>query len=97
MAVFGRVESVAVSISAGRQGRSRGTDADRNVSYIRGLPAGTTVHIDCEVIQAGRVMGMIRGVIRSTDGKYIYSTCEHHKVNHGPSEEMLEYEVKPKL
>lgn len=69
----------------------------RNVSYVRGLPKGTKVHVDCEVVQAGRTMGMIRGVIRSPDAKYVYCTAEHHKVNFGPSEEMMKYEVKPKL
>lgn len=58
---------------------------------------GTKVIIDSQVIQAGRSMGFIRSEIKSADGTIVYCACEHHKVNYGPSEEMLKYRVPVKL
>lgn len=55
---------------------------------------GTEVIIDCYVIQAGRMMAFIRGDIKSPDGSIVYASVEHHKVNYGPSEDMLQYEPK---
>jgi hypothetical protein len=41
---------------------------------------GTTIRIRGEVMQVGRTMAMIRGTMKSLDGKTIYCTAEHHKV-----------------
>jgi acyl-coenzyme A thioesterase 13 len=32
-------------------------------------------------MQAGKTMALIRGEITSIDGKIVYCSCEHHKVN----------------
>jgi len=52
-----------------------------NISYLRAIPIGTTIRIHSEVTQSGRTMAMIRGTMTSQDGKKIFCTCEHHKVN----------------
>ncbi|KAL1955786.1 hypothetical protein VTO42DRAFT_8106 [Malbranchea cinnamomea] len=50
-----------------------------NISYLKAIPLGTTIRIKCEVIQHGRRMALIRGVMESVDGKTVYATVEHHK------------------
>lgn len=52
-----------------------------NISYLRAVPIGTTVLLTSRVVQAGRTMAMIRGEMTSLDGKTVYATAEHHKVN----------------
>ncbi|KAJ9663925.1 hypothetical protein H2201_005407 [Coniosporium apollinis] len=52
-----------------------------NISYLKAVPIGTTVRINSVVMQAGKTMAMIRAEMTSVDGKVIYCTCEHHKVN----------------
>jgi hypothetical protein len=41
----------------------------------------TTVRLRSTVVQHGRTMALIRGVMESVDGKTIYAVCDHHKVN----------------
>ncbi|EON66494.1 hypothetical protein W97_05739 [Coniosporium apollinis CBS 100218] len=52
-----------------------------SISYLKAVPIGTTVRINSAVMQAGKTMAMIRAEMTSVDGKVIYCTCEHHKVN----------------
>ncbi|KAF2841670.1 hypothetical protein M501DRAFT_1000942 [Patellaria atrata CBS 101060] len=52
-----------------------------SLSYLRPVPLNVTVRIKSVVIQAGRTMAMIQGQMTSRDGKIVYVTCEHHKVN----------------
>lgn len=58
------------------------------------MSAGTTVRIHSEVVQVGRTMALIRGTMSSQDGKYVYCTCEHHKVNVPTRKEHLEHRVE---
>jgi len=58
-----------------------------NISYLRAIPIGTTVRIRSWVVSIGRTMAMIRSEMTSVDGKTIYATCEHHKVNADAKEE----------
>ncbi|CUS12135.1 unnamed protein product [Tuber aestivum] len=52
-----------------------------NISYFRPAPVGTVLLIRSEVVQAGRRLATIKGVIsRKDDGKVCY-TAEHLKVN----------------
>ncbi|KAL1627535.1 hypothetical protein SLS56_006359 [Neofusicoccum ribis] len=52
-----------------------------NISYLRAVPIGTTVLLTSRVVQAGKTMAMIKGEMTSLDGKLVYATAEHHKVN----------------
>lgn len=52
-----------------------------NIAYLRAVPIGTTIRIRSWVTQVGKTMAMIRSEMTSEDGKTIYATCEHHKVN----------------
>lgn len=52
-----------------------------NISYLRPVPVGTTVLFKSHVVQHGRTMALIRGTMESENGKLVYATMEHHKVN----------------
>jgi len=58
-----------------------------NISYLRAIPIGTTVRLHSQVLQHGRTMALIRGTMTSADGKTVYATAEHHKVNVPMTEE----------
>jgi len=52
-----------------------------SISYLKAVPIRTTVRLHSYVVSAGRQMAMIRGAMTSLDGKVVYCTVEHHKVN----------------
>src|SRR3954469_20833156 len=58
-----------------------GVTRSLNISYLKAVPIGTTVRVRSRVVQCGRTMAMIRGEMTSVDGKTVYLTAEHHKVN----------------
>jgi len=58
-----------------------GVTRSLNISYLRAVPIGTRVRLNSKVIGAGKQMAMIRGDMTSLDGKTVYCTVEHHKVN----------------
>ncbi|KAK8247755.1 HotDog domain-containing protein [Phyllosticta capitalensis] len=64
-----------------------------NISYLRGVPIGTKVLLSSKVIQIGKKMAMIKGEMTSLDGKMVYATAEHHKVNAQPNSEHLKFRV----
>jgi acyl-coenzyme A thioesterase 13 len=68
-----------------------------NLTYIRDCPVDTEVIIDSTVIQAGRTMALIRGEIKSPDGKIVYVTVDHNKANVGPGPWMMDHEPEPKM
>lgn len=64
-----------------------------NISYLRGVPIGTKVLLSSKVVQIGKKMAMIKGEMTSLDGKMVYATAEHHKVNAQPNSEHLKFRV----
>jgi len=48
------------------------------MTYLRPVPAGTTVTVECDVVAAGRNTAHIMGVIKTLDGK-VCVTCAHDK------------------
>ncbi|KAK1756000.1 putative thioesterase superfamily member [Echria macrotheca] len=56
-----------------------------NVTYLKPLPVGTRVLVECEVVSIGRRLAHLRGVICDDEGLgVVYATCEHTKVNTDP-------------
>ncbi|KAM0277689.1 hypothetical protein ACHAQH_005632 [Verticillium albo-atrum] len=55
-----------------------------NVTYLRPVPVGTEVLIECEVVAAGRVLCALRGTIRRKSDGIILVVCEHQKFNTDP-------------
>jgi acyl-coenzyme A thioesterase 13 len=47
-------------------------------TYTRPVPVGTTVRVECEVVAAGKNTALVRGVIRTADGKACVH-CAHDK------------------
>lgn len=58
-----------------------GVTRSLNISYLKAVPIGTTVRLNSKVVSVGKQMAMIRGDMKSLDGKTTYCTVEHHKVN----------------
>jgi|SRR5690242_2130243 len=58
-----------------------GVTRSLNISYLKAVPIGTTVRLTSRVVGVGKQMAMVRGEMTSLDGKTIYCTVEHHKVN----------------
>ncbi|KAH7386746.1 HotDog domain-containing protein [Phaeosphaeria sp. MPI-PUGE-AT-0046c] len=58
-----------------------GVTRSLNISYLKAVPIGTKVRLSSRVVGIGKQMAMIRGDMKSLDGKTVYCTVEHHKVN----------------
>lgn len=52
-----------------------------NITYLKAVPVGIKVRLNSKVVGVGKQLAMIRGEMTSLDGKTIYCTVEHHKVN----------------
>ncbi|GAP88664.2 putative thioesterase superfamily protein [Rosellinia necatrix] len=70
-----------------------GVSRTLNVTYLRPVPVGTTVDVECEVVHAGQRLSTLRGVMRTatddgTNGP-VLAICEHGKVNIDPPAEKL--------
>ncbi|RYC60019.1 hypothetical protein CHU98_g6199 [Xylaria longipes] len=70
-----------------------GVSRTLNVTYLRPVPVGTTVDIECEIMHAGKRLSSLRGVMRTAteDGSQgpVLAVCEHGKVNTDPPVEKL--------
>jgi acyl-coenzyme A thioesterase PaaI-like protein len=61
-----------------------GVSRTLNVTYLRPVPNGEVVLVECEILDAGRRMCSLRGVMRrESDGKVLV-VCEHGKFNTDP-------------
>ncbi|KAI0398752.1 Thioesterase/thiol ester dehydrase-isomerase [Xylaria palmicola] len=62
-----------------------GVSRTLNVTYLRPVPVGTTVDIECEILHAGQKLCSLRGIMRQAtdDGTKgpVMAICEHGKVN----------------
>lgn len=58
-----------------------GVTRSLNISYLKAVPIGTTVWFRSRVVQHGKTMALIKGEMTNEDGKIVYATAEHHKVN----------------
>ena len=66
-----------------------GVSRTLNVTYMRPARLGEEVLIRCEVVQAGKNLATLRGVMRRKSDDVILMVCEHGKVSIDP--------VAPKL
>jgi acyl-coenzyme A thioesterase 13 len=70
-----------------------GVTRSLNISYLKAVPIGITVRLNNKVVSVGKQMAMIRGEMTSLDGKIVYCTAEHHKVNVPVKQEHLKARV----
>ncbi|KAM0431843.1 hypothetical protein ACHAPT_005094 [Fusarium lateritium] len=61
--------------------QSMGVSRTLNVTYMRPVPVGEEVLIECEIIQVGRKLATLRGTMRRRSDGLLMATCEHGKVN----------------
>lgn len=66
-----------------------GVSRNLNCTYIRPIPIGTDVLIECEVVNAGKKMALLRGLIRRKSDGAVMATCEHGKFSNDPPQEKL--------
>ncbi|KAI0901106.1 HotDog domain-containing protein [Annulohypoxylon nitens] len=70
-----------------------GVSRTLNVTYLRPVPVGTTIHIKCDILHAGRRLCALRGEMRSEteDGREgpLLIICEHNKASIDPPPEKL--------
>lgn len=62
-----------------------GVSRTLSTTYLRPAAAGTEVRVECEVVQVGRRLCALRGVMRRADDGAVVATCEHTKVNTDPA------------
>lgn len=61
-----------------------GVSRTLNVTYMRPAPAGEELLIECEIVQVGKKLATLRGVMRRKKDGQITALCEHGKVNVDP-------------
>jgi acyl-coenzyme A thioesterase 13 len=66
-----------------------GVSRTLNTTYIRPIPAGTTVLIESEVIHAGKRLCSLQGVMKRESDGAVLATCEHGKVSIDPQNNKL--------
>ncbi|KAF2159160.1 hypothetical protein M409DRAFT_30444 [Zasmidium cellare ATCC 36951] len=65
-----------------KDGTWNGSEVSRSLSmtYYRPIALGEEVNIDCEVVDVGKRLATVRGVMtRASDGR-VLATCQHEKV-----------------
>lgn len=61
-----------------------GVSRTLNVTYLRPIPCGETVLIDCEVVHLGSRLCALRGTMRRESDGAVMAICEHGKANTDP-------------
>ncbi|KAK4191967.1 HotDog domain-containing protein [Podospora australis] len=62
-----------------------GVSRTLNVTYLRPAPSGSTVKIECEIVQIGQRLATIKGTMRRVEDDVIIAVCEHGKFNTDPA------------
>lgn len=66
----------------------QGVTRTLNVTYLRPIPVGATIHIRCELLHVGRTLCALRGEMRAVDENgregSLLAVCDHGKANTDP-------------
>lgn len=58
-----------------------GVSRTLNVSYLRPIPCGSKILIDCELLSIGKTLCMTRGLMKRESDGVVLTSCEHGKYN----------------
>ncbi|KAI9054615.1 hypothetical protein LZ554_001768 [Drepanopeziza brunnea f. sp. 'monogermtubi'] len=61
-----------------------GVSRTLNVTYLRPIPVGETVLVECEVVHAGKRLCSLKGSMKRERDGAVMATCEHGKVSIDP-------------
>ncbi|KAK3324164.1 HotDog domain-containing protein [Cercophora scortea] len=62
-----------------------GVSRSLNTTYLRPIPVGTEILIECEILQIGRRLCSLKGTMRRASDGALLATCEHGKFNTDPA------------
>lgn len=62
-----------------------GVSRTLTVTYLAPVFVGEEVVIECEIVQVGKRLATIKGLIKKAGDSLIVATCEHGKYNSGPA------------
>lgn len=63
-----------------------GVSRTLNCTYLKPIPVGAKIFIECEITSIGKTLATIRGVMRRQSDGAVLATCEHGKFNTDPPE-----------
>ncbi|KAK5998637.1 Acyl-coenzyme A thioesterase 13 [Cladobotryum mycophilum] len=66
-----------------------GVSRTLNVTYLRPVPIDAETLIECEILQIGKKICALKGVLRRKSDGQLLAVCEHNKVNIDPEESKL--------
>ncbi|EHK99921.1 putative Acyl-coenzyme A thioesterase 13 [Glarea lozoyensis 74030] len=61
-----------------------GVSRTLNVTYIKPVPVGETVLVECSIVHAGRRLCTINGIMKRESTGEVLAICEHGKVSIDP-------------
>jgi acyl-coenzyme A thioesterase 13 len=61
-----------------------GVSRTLNVTYLRPIPEGQEILIENEIVQIGKRMCTLRGVMKRKEDGVVMAVCEHGKFNNDP-------------
>ncbi|KAL7950177.1 HotDog domain-containing protein [Trichoderma barbatum] len=64
--------------------QTMGVSRTLNTTYMRPVPAGMEVLMECEILQVGKRLCALRGTMRRKSDGELLCICEHNKANVDP-------------
>lgn len=61
-----------------------GVSRTLSVTYLRPIPVGDKIFIECEIMSVGKTLCTVRGIMRRQSDGVALATCEHGKFNTDP-------------
>lgn len=61
-----------------------GVSRTLNCTYLKPIPVGEKIFIECEIVSIGKTLATIRGVMKRQSDGDVLATCEHGKFNMDP-------------
>ncbi|KAK0764214.1 hypothetical protein N5P37_003610, partial [Trichoderma harzianum] len=61
--------------------QTMGVSRTLNTTYMRPIPAGMEVLVECEILQVGKRLCALRGTLRRKSDNELLCICEHNKAN----------------